>query len=75
MFFKKVLRSIFIPPWQYPFLFPVVAINTLQKPYTFVNLLGSPISPTVEGELMRGFEGLDVGDRVHVELIGTDVER
>jgi hypothetical protein len=24
---------------------------------------------------MRGFEGLDVGDRVHVELIGTDVER
>jgi hypothetical protein len=28
-----------------------------------------------EGKLMRGFEGLDVGDRVHVELIGTDVER
>jgi hypothetical protein len=23
----------------------------------------------------RGFEGLDVGDRVRVELIGTDVER
>jgi len=28
----------------------------------------------VEGKLMRGFEGLDVGDRVRVELIGTDVE-
>jgi exoribonuclease-2 len=31
--------------------------------------------PPVEGKLMRGFEGLDVGDRVHVQLIGTDVER
>ena len=28
-----------------------------------------------EGKLMQGFEGLDVGDRVRVELIGTDVER
>ena len=24
---------------------------------------------------MRGFEGLDVGDRARVELTGTDVER
>ena len=24
---------------------------------------------------MQGFEGLDVGDRVRVQLIGTDVER
>ena len=24
---------------------------------------------------MRGFEGLDVGDRVRIELIGTDVKR
>jgi hypothetical protein len=24
---------------------------------------------------MQGFKDLDVGDRVHVELIGTDVER
>ncbi len=31
--------------------------------------------PPVEGKLLRGFEGLDVGDRVRVELIGTDVER
>ncbi len=31
--------------------------------------------PPVEGKLMRGFEGLDVGDQVRVELIGTDVER
>jgi exoribonuclease-2 len=28
-----------------------------------------------EGKLIEGFEGLDVGDRVRVELIGTDVER
>ena len=31
--------------------------------------------PTVEGRLERGFEGLDVGDRVRVRLVSTDVER
>ena len=31
--------------------------------------------PPVEGKVIRGFEGLDVGDRARVELIGTDVER
>jgi len=31
--------------------------------------------PPVEGKLLHGVEGLDVGDRVHVELTGTDVER
>jgi exoribonuclease-2 len=31
--------------------------------------------PPVEGKLIQGSEGLDVGDRVRVQLIGTDVER
>ena len=31
--------------------------------------------PPVEGKVIRGFKGIDVGDRVRVELIGTDVER
>jgi len=31
--------------------------------------------PAAEGKLVRGFEGLDVGDRVSVELIATDFER
>lgn len=31
--------------------------------------------PPVEGKLERGAEGLDVGDRVRVRLIGTDAER
>jgi VacB/RNase II family 3'-5' exoribonuclease len=31
--------------------------------------------PLVEGRLERGFEGLDVGDRVRVRLVGTNVER
>jgi len=31
--------------------------------------------PPVEGKLIRGFEGLDAGDRVRVKLIVTDVER
>ena len=31
--------------------------------------------PPVEGKVVRGFEGLDVGDRVRVELVGTNIER
>jgi hypothetical protein len=31
--------------------------------------------PPVEGKLIRGIEGLDVGDQVRVERIGDDVER
>ena len=33
------------------------------------------LRPPVEGRLVRGFEGLDVGDHVQVELVHTDVER
>ena len=33
------------------------------------------VTPPVEGKLVRGFEGLDVGRRLRVELAGTDVER
>jgi exoribonuclease-2 len=31
--------------------------------------------PPVEGKLVRGLERLDVGDRVRVQLVHTDVER
>jgi hypothetical protein len=31
--------------------------------------------PPAKGRLERGFQGLDVGDHVHVKLIHTDVER
>jgi exoribonuclease-2 len=31
--------------------------------------------PTAEGRVVRGFEGLDVGDHVRVELLRTDVAR
>jgi VacB/RNase II family 3'-5' exoribonuclease len=31
--------------------------------------------PTVEGRVVRGFEGLDVGNRVSVELLHTDAAR
>ena len=33
------------------------------------------LAPPVEGKLTQGAAGLDVGDRVRVKLIGTDVER
>jgi exoribonuclease-2 len=33
------------------------------------------LRPPVEGKLVHGADGLDVGDRVRVELIGTDVEQ
>ena len=38
---------------------------------TWVRLLAIPI----EGKLVTGFEGLDVGERVRVQLIDTNVER
>jgi exoribonuclease-2 len=38
---------------------------------TWVRLLSIP----VEGKLVQGFEGMDVGHRVRVQLIDTDVER
>ncbi|HKX05875.1 MAG TPA: RNB domain-containing ribonuclease [Methylomirabilota bacterium] len=33
------------------------------------------LTPPVEGKLVRGAQGLDVGDRVRVALLATDVER
>ena len=33
------------------------------------------LRPAVEGRLVRGFDGLDVGDRVQVELVHVDIER
>jgi len=38
---------------------------------TWVRLLGMP----VEGKVVHGFEGLDVGERVRVQLASVDVER
>jgi exoribonuclease-2 len=38
---------------------------------TWVRIQGPP----VEGRVLRGAEGLDVGDRVRVQLLGVDVER
>ncbi len=31
--------------------------------------------PAVEGRVIRGAAGLDVGDRVRVKLVGTDVAK
>jgi VacB/RNase II family 3'-5' exoribonuclease len=38
---------------------------------TWVRLLHPPI----EGKLVHGFEGIDVGQRIHVQLIHTDVDQ
>jgi len=38
---------------------------------TWARLLAIP----VEGRVVRGFEGIDVGDRIHVQLIAVDVGR
>jgi len=35
---------------------------------------GGPTQPAAEGRVVRGADGLDVGDRVRVELVRTDVE-
>jgi hypothetical protein len=33
------------------------------------------LRPPIEGRLVSGFEGMDVGHRLRVQLIRTDVER
>jgi exoribonuclease-2 len=33
------------------------------------------LRPAAEGKVVQGFQGLDVGDRVRVELVHTDAER
>ena len=33
------------------------------------------LRPPVEGKLVHGWEGLDVGDKVRVKLISVDVDR
>ena len=33
------------------------------------------LNPPVEGRLVRGFDGIDVGDRIRVRLTSVDVER
>jgi exoribonuclease-2 len=33
------------------------------------------LHPPIEGKLVQGFEGIDVGQRIRVQLIHTDVER
>ena len=30
------------------------------------------LSPPAEGRVMRGYEGMDVGERVRVKLVSTD---
>jgi len=46
-------------------------ITAASEKGTWVRIL----RPPVEGKLVRGFEALDVGRRLRIELIGTDVER
>jgi len=31
------------------------------------------LNPPIEGKLIHGAEGLDIGDRLHVKLIGVDI--
>jgi exoribonuclease-2 len=51
-------------------VFPAVVTGVTPKG-TFVRAL----SPPVEGRLMRGEHGLDVGDQIHVKLLNTDPQR
>jgi exoribonuclease-2 len=51
--------------------FSAVVTGVVPRKGVFVRVL----DPPVEGRLMRGEHGLDVGDRIRVELLGTDPER
>jgi exoribonuclease-2 len=51
-------------------VFPAVITGVTPKG-VFVRALSLP----VEGRLMRGQHGLDVGDQIHVKLLNTDPQR
>jgi len=36
--------------------------------------MGPPISPASGRKTVQGFEGLDVGDRIRIQLKGTDAK-
>jgi VacB/RNase II family 3'-5' exoribonuclease len=46
-------------------------VTGVKKEGTYVRLL----SPPAEGRVVRGEQGMDVGERVRVRLIGTDAEK
>ena len=51
---------------------PIDSIVTVAyEKRAWVRLLTMP----VEGKVVQGFEGMDVGDRMRVQLINTNVER
>ena len=50
--------------------FPAVVTGVADKG-VFVRVF----DPPVEGRLVRGEQGLDVGDQVHVKLLSTDPQR
>jgi ribonuclease R len=33
------------------------------------------LNPPIEGRLLKGFQGVDVGDRLKVRLVHTDVDK
>jgi predicted RNA-binding protein with RPS1 domain len=52
--------------------------QTFRAIVTGVNQYGTFVrtfDPHVDGKLVEGFKGLDVGDRVTVKLISTDPQR
>jgi exoribonuclease-2 len=51
--------------------FDAVVTGVVPRKGIFVRL----VNPPVEGRLLRGEEGVDVGDRIRVRLLGTDPER
>jgi len=50
---------------------PEAIVTGAAEKGTWVRLL----QPPIEGRLAGGFEGMDVGHRLRVQLISTDVER
>jgi len=66
---KKAAAALLLEP-QIGQVFDAIVTGASKKG-TWVRVF----NPPVEGKLVRGFEGLDVGDRVRVRLVHTDARR
>ena len=60
------------------FFWPLASVSDLTESSRGASDKGTWVrisAPTAEGKVVRGFEGLDVGDHVPVQLLHTDVEK
>ncbi len=64
-----------LPKGDAHLLVAVAGVDTKVAPCGAVDVHGGRVFPMLEGRVVRGFEGLDVGDAARVRLLAVDAEK